>query len=104
TAPADDNLQSLDNKAAAAAHGPNQPAPITAPPAATIAQNAPAASGAFGFAGNADPNAGPAGAVDGLTAGKGRPSKEGESFGSTLAGDDSVATRGAVNKDKNDEE
>jgi hypothetical protein len=99
TAPADDNLQSLDNKAAAAAHGPNQPAPITAPPIATVA---PAAS-ALALA--PDPAAGPAGVVDGLTGGKGRPSKEGESFGSTLAGDDTAATRGAAaNKDKNDEQ
>ncbi len=53
---------SLDNKAAAAAHGPNTPAPVTAPPAA-----APAAS-ALAF--NGEPSS--LGVMDGVTAGKGR--------------------------------
>jgi hypothetical protein len=78
---------SLDNKAAAAAHGPNQPAPITAPPVATPS---PAASGAVALnerseRNNNDPFS--AGLIDGVTAGKGRASKNDESlsFGSALA-------------------
>lgn len=92
TAQADGDLASLDNKAAAAAHGPNQPTPITAPPLATDR----AAASAVAL--NADPLSNPAGALDGITAGKGRPTKEDpSSFGSALSAGD------ANNKDKNDE-
>ena len=62
-----DDHESLDSKAAAAAHGPNQPAPTTAPPVAA-APGGPVASagGALAFG---DPMAG---TMDGITAGKGR--------------------------------
>lgn len=65
---------SLDSKAAAAAHGPNAPVVITHPPTVATATSAPAASGANGqgFALN-DPNS--AGPIDGLTGGKGRVGK-----------------------------
>jgi hypothetical protein len=66
SAPADDH-ESLDSKAAAAAHGPNQPAPVTAPPVATAAANPVASAG--GALALGDPMAG---TIDGLTAGKGR--------------------------------
>jgi len=109
-----DEHDSLDSKAAAAAHGANQPAPITAPPAgaATVATGASSpvasAAGAIAFGGPADPNgsAASAGLVDGLTAGKGRGNGNGNgkddttAFGSALsasAGDDAKA-------DKNKEE
>lgn len=87
SAPADDH-ESLDSKAAAAAHGPNQPAPLTAPPvAAAPAGPVASAGGALAFGG--DPSAG---TIDGLTAGKGRVgTKEDNSaaLGSALlAGDD----------------
>lgn len=67
SAPSDGDRESLDSKAAAAAHGPNQPAPITAPPIAA-APGGPVASagGALAFG---DPMAG---TMDGITAGKGR--------------------------------
>ena len=85
SAPADD-LQSLDSKAAAAAHGPNVPAPITAPPVATVS---PVASAAGAVALNGDPLSGPiggsAGPMDGITAGRARAAKEDDAFGSTLA-------------------
>jgi hypothetical protein len=77
--PASDDHDSLDNKAAAAAHGPNAPQPVTAPPVA-------AASAAGALALNGDQKQTAAGALDGLTGGKGRPSKEEEgSIGSALA-------------------
>jgi hypothetical protein len=95
-----DEHDSLDSKAAAAAHGPNQPAPVTAPPVATVAaQGSPVASagGALAFGGPADPNAN-AGFVDGLTAGKGRGNAKEDTtaFGSALA-----ATAGDNENDKN---
>jgi hypothetical protein len=108
-----DEHDSLDSKAAAAAHGPNQPAPVTAPPVATVAAgggSSPVASAgsALAFGGPADPNgsAASAGLVDGLTAGKGRGNGNGNAknattaLGSALsasAGDDGTA-------DKNKEE
>ena len=61
-APSADDHDSLDNKAAAAAHGAVAPAPTTLPPT-----TAPAASNAFALN---DPSA--AGPMDGITAGKGR--------------------------------
>jgi hypothetical protein len=64
-APSVDDHDSLDNKAAAAAHGANMPTPSTLPPAATAA---PAASAALAL--NGDPSS--AGVMDGITAGKGR--------------------------------
>jgi hypothetical protein len=76
--PSSDDHDSLDNKAAAAAHGPNAPQPVTAPPVAA------ASAGALAL--NADQKQTAAGALDGLTGGKGRPSKEDEgSIGSALA-------------------
>jgi hypothetical protein len=95
-----DEHDSLDSKAAAAAHGPNQPALVTAPPAATVAaQGSPVASagGALAFGGLADPNAN-AGFVDGLTAGKGRGNAKEDTtaFGSALA-----ASAGDNENDKN---
>jgi len=75
-----DEHDSLDSKAAAAAHGANQPAPVTAPPVALGTGASPtspvaSAAGAVAFAGPADPSSSTgasAGLVDGLTAGKGR--------------------------------
>ena len=67
SAPSDDH-ESLDSKAAAAAHGPNQPAPITAPPVAA-APGGPVASAGGALAFGGDPMAG---TIDGITAGKGR--------------------------------
>ncbi|MDB5218273.1 MAG: very large tegument protein [Myxococcaceae bacterium] len=100
-----DEHDSLDSKAAAAAHGPNQPAPITAPPAATVATGAsqsPVASagGALALGGPADPNAN-AGFVDGLTAGKGRGNAKEDTtaFGSALS-----ASAGDNKNDKDKEE
>ena len=103
-----DEHDSLDSKAAAAAHGPNQPAPITAPPVAHgevatgLTSPVASAAGAVAFGGPADPNA--AGFVDGLTAGKGRGNGNAKddttAFGSALAasaGDD-------AKPDKNKEE
>ena len=79
---------SLDNKAAAAAHGPNAPAPVTPPPAATAAASA--------FAMNADPSS--AGVMDGITAGKGRAkADEGKPIANALLEDESAA------KDKDSE-
>ena len=95
--PADDH-DSLDNKAAAAAHGPNQPAPITAPPVATTS---PVASAANAVALNADPAGNSVGTVDGLTGGKGRVAKE-ENDNSALLGSALSAASDAP-KDKNDE-
>lgn len=81
-----DDHESLDSKAAAAAHGPNAPAPTTAPPA--VATMSPVASAA-GAVALGDPMAGAignsAGPLDGITAGKGRGSKADEAFGSALA-------------------
>lgn len=85
SAAADDH-ESLDSKAAAAAHGPNAPVPTTAPPVAAASPVA-SASGALAlgdpatglFGGNA------AGPMDGLTGGKGRGSKADEAFGSALS-------------------
>lgn len=71
TALAPAEQDSLDSKAAAAAHGPNAPAPITRPP--VVATAAPAASGSNGQLALSDSNA--AGPVDGLTGGKGRLAK-----------------------------
>jgi|GEM_PF-684847 len=68
SAPSDDH-ESLDSKAAAAAHGPNQPAPVTAPPV-VAAQGGPVASAGGALAFGGDPSS--AGVVDGLTGGKGR--------------------------------
>lgn len=94
---------SLDNKAAAAAHGANVPAPITAPPVATTQATgaaASAASAALARAGDSrDPNntdRDSFGVVDGVTAGKGRVAKEDEgSLGSAFAGNANGTTRGA---------
>ena len=91
---ASDDHDSLDNKAAALAHGANMPA--TLPPAA-----APSASAATTLALNGDPSSsststststmggGGAGPIDGLTGGKGRAGKgdEAKAFGSAI-GDD----------------
>jgi hypothetical protein len=90
SAPADDH-ESLDSKAAAAAHGPNQPTPVTAPPVVAAAPGGPVASAGGALAFGGDPMAG---TLDGLTAGKGRVganAKEDNSgaLGSALvAGDD----------------
>jgi hypothetical protein len=107
-----DEHDSLDSKAAAAAHGPNQPAPVTAPPPATVAAGgggSPVASAgsALAFGGPADPNgnAASAGLVDGLTAGQGRggsgnAKEDTTALGSALsasAGDDGKADK---NKDE----
>ena len=106
-----DEHDSLDSKAAAAAHGANQPAPITAPPVAlgTVSPTSPVASaaGAVAFGGPADPSStgASAGLVDNLTAGKGRANGNAKddttALGSALsasAGDTSTAA------DKNKEE
>ena len=104
SAPADD-LQSLDSKAAAAAHGPNAPAPITAPPVVAAAPATPVASSAGALALNGDPSTGSvgggsAGLMDGVTAGKGRgAAKEDEAFGSALA----AAASDSKNKDRDEE-
>jgi hypothetical protein len=90
--PSSDDHDSLDNKAAAAAHGPNAPQPVTAPPAA-------AASAAGALALNGDQKQTAAGTVDGLTGGKGRVSKEEEgTIGSALA-----AGKADKSKDSKDE-
>ena len=99
-----DEHDSLDSKAAAAAHGPNQPAPVTAPPTATVAAlGSPVASaaGALAFGGPADPNAN-AGFVDGLTAGKARANAKDDTtaFGSALAAGDDTSDK---NKDGKEE-
>lgn len=86
-APADDH-ESLDSKAAAAAHGPNAPAPMTAPPLATVSPVA-SAAGAVALAG--DPMSGAfaagnsAGPMDSITGGKGRAAKADEALGSALS-------------------
>ncbi len=83
-----DNQESLDNKAAAAAHGPNAPAPVTPPPAATAAASA--------VAMNADPSS--AGVMDGITGGKGRAkADEGKPIANALLEDEIAA------KDKDSE-
>jgi hypothetical protein len=97
-----DEHDSLDSKAAAAAHGPNQPAPATAPPAATVAAlGSPVASaaGALAVGGPGDPNAN-AGFVDGLTAGKGR----GNAKEDTTAFGSALAAAGGDKTDKNKDE
>ncbi len=108
SAPSDGERESLDSKAAAAAHGPNQPAPITAPPVAA-APGGPVASAGGTLAFGGDPMAG---TMDGITAGKGRVggnAKEDNSglLGSALlAGDDknkqgeAQATRGRGEAEK----
>ena len=108
SAPSDGERESLDSKAAAAAHGPNQPAPITAPPVAA-APGGPVASAGGTLAFGGDPMAG---TMDGITAGKGRVggnAKEDNSglLGSALlAGDDknkqgeAQATRGSGEAEK----
>lgn len=74
-APPPDEHDSLDNKAAAAAHGANIPTPTTLPPAASTA-----------LALNADPLS--AGPMDGITAGKGRgKSDDSKAFASALEDD-----------------
>ena len=86
-APPSDDHDSLDNKAAAAAHGASVPTPTTLPPA-------PNASTSLAL--NADPSS--AGAIDGITGGKGRVGKADEAanaLGSALAED--------IAKDTNDE-
>jgi hypothetical protein len=65
----DDDHESLDSKAAAAAHGANQPVPTTAPPVA-VAPGGPVASAGAALAFGNDPSS--AGTLDGITAGKGR--------------------------------
>ncbi len=108
SAPSDGDRESLDSKAAAAAHGPNQPAPISAPPIA-VAPGGPVASAGGALAFGGDPMA--AGTMDGITAGKGRvagSAKEDNSglLGSALlAADDknteeAQATRGSANAEK----
>jgi hypothetical protein len=89
SAPSDDH-ESLDSKAAAAAHGPNQPAPVTAPPVVAAAPGSPVASAGGALAFGGDPMAG---ALDGVTGGKGRVggnAKEDNSgmLGSALAASD----------------
>lgn len=101
TAPADDH-ESLDSKAAAAAHGPNAPVPTTAPP---VAVTSPVASAAGAVALGSDPLSGSigngAGFVDGLTGGKGRGTKADEAFGSALAaGDDDAKDKSGANKEE----
>jgi len=94
---------SLDSKAAAAAHGPNVPAPITPPPvaAATATAAASAVTGALAL------GEGAAGPMDGLTGGKGRAAKEDQtnalasSFGDTESLRKDEASRDG--KDKNAE-
>ncbi|MBS2018466.1 MAG: zf-HC2 domain-containing protein [Deltaproteobacteria bacterium] len=76
-----DPQDSLDSKAAAAAHGPNAPVAITTPPAATATAAASASNGQA-FARN-DPN-GAAGLVDGITGGKGRAGKDDQEGQSAL--------------------
>jgi hypothetical protein len=84
--PADDH-ESLDSKAAAAAHGPNVP-PAAAPP---VAAN-PVASAAGGIVAPNDP-AGSAGLVDDVTGGRARGSKDEQAVGSTLSGKDKQSTK-----------
>jgi len=104
--PADD-LQSLDSKAAAAAHGANVPAPITAPPVVAATASPMASSGntaSTSLAFNNDPMAGSggsAGPLDGITAGKGRAAKEDDAIGSALGA--SAAEKADKNKDRDEE-
>jgi hypothetical protein len=90
-APSSDDHDSLDNKAAAAAHGANMPTPSTLPPTPT-----PAASNALAL--NADPAAGP---LDGLTAGKGRSkADDGKAFASALADEPAKDKDGDLRKEE----
>ncbi|MBX3186871.1 MAG: zf-HC2 domain-containing protein [Labilithrix sp.] len=77
-APAAADHDSLDSKAAAAAHGPNAPTPVTSPPVAATAS----AAQALALALAEEPAAGP---IDSLTKGKGRGAKDDESLASALA-------------------
>lgn len=104
-----DEHDSLDSKAAAAAHGPNQPAPVTAPPVVAAGATSPVASaaGAVAFGGPADPNgsAASAGLVDNLTAGKGRANTGNAKDDTTAFGSALAASAGDDAKlDKNKEE
>jgi len=76
-----DNHESLDSKAAAAAHGAHAPTTVSPPPPSPAATGAGAGGLALG-----DPSSnGSAGPLDGLTGGKGRVSSSSDALGSALA-------------------
>ena len=87
-APAADDHDSLDNKAAAAAHGANVPLPSTLPPTTATA----AASNAVALNDDSrDALSGSVGVMDGVTGGRGRGGRadDGKALGSALVDDES---------------